>query len=245
MGATPRKIRPTLYSKRVEISDMVEGMSTISSFSKNLRRTTAALFASLLAVASMTVGAAPASAHDALIESNPADGETLTQTTDTIVLTFNNTIAEIGGKIQVTPASGQKIEADLTAQGKDAVLELPQPLANDDYTVSWRVVSSDSHAIEGEFAFIVNDPENAPLAPEETATPEPTASESSEATTEPSQTTEEDSQLVPAAPGDEATHEDSSKETSTNWVRVAIFGALGAAVGVLLLVIGNKRGRKN
>lgn len=203
----------------------------------------AALTASAIAFSTVAFSATAANAHDALVESNPADGATLTETTDTIVLTFNNTIAELGGKIQVSPSNGEPIEADLTAKGKDAFLELPENLANDDYSVSWRVVSSDSHAIEGEFAFVVNDPANVIVEPEPTAvatsespSAEPTTQESQEATV----TSAEDSGTDTAT---ETTGE-TEEASSTNWGRIAIFGGLGAAVGIVLVVLGNKRGRK-
>lgn len=211
-------------------------MSILSSATKSVRAVTVAI----VAAAFLAFGALPASAHDALTDSNPSDGETLTKTTDVIVLSFNNNIADLGGKILITPAQGEKIEADLKADGKDAFLELAEPLANDTYGVSWRVVSSDSHPIEGTFTFTVEDPNNI-AEPEETATPEPT--QTPETTQTPAETTQETTEQPGITATLDAEPEEAAK-SGVDWGRMAIFGGVGAAVGVVLVILGNKRGRK-
>lgn len=197
-------------------------------------------------------GITQASAHDALEKSSPSDGETLTKTTDTIVLSFNNEVAAVGGKIRVTPKGGETIEGDLTADGKDAIYTLDTPLANDSYTVTWRVVSSDSHPIEGTLEFAVEDPDN---AEQPVATTEPTASATDDsATTEPS-TDASNPEPTDTAETDAADAD--SEETSTtdgtnsdndsadiNWTRVGVFGLLGALAGVAVVIFNNKR-KKN
>jgi methionine-rich copper-binding protein CopC len=187
------------------------------------------------------IAATPANAHDVLLESSPADGATLTETTDTIVLSFNNDIAEIGGKIKVSSDEVSESEYDLSAHGKDAVLELDAPLANGDYTVAWRVVSSDSHPIEGGLTFTIDDPNNVPQespTPEESASEEPEPAETStNAAPQSSEEPTDASSNAPVSPTPDATTE----QPGINWGRIAVFGGLGALAGALLTYFTRKR----
>lgn len=244
---------------------MSEGSQTrvvtmdISVASRSVTRIATALVAAL---ALFAFGAAPASAHDVLIDTSPQDGAELTTTTDTIVLTFSNTVTEIGGKIRVAPADGEAVDGDLTADGKNAVYTFEEPLANGEYTVSWRVVSSDSHPIEGTFEFTVNDPDNVPST-EPIENPDPTDSVSTSAGSGDAANADDAAALnnTDTASTDAAQDPDSEAETpessstletsdsddsgsSINWSRIGIAALLGALAGVVL-VIFNKKRKKN
>lgn len=198
------------------------------------------LIAAVLAAAFAFIflGMTQASAHDALEKSSPADGDTLTKTTDTIVLTFNNDVAAVGGKIRVAAENGDVVDGDLTADGKNATYTFDAPLANDSYTVTWRVVSSDSHPIEGTYGFTVNDPDNVST----TATDDPSETASAPAT---DPTSESASPTEDTATSTESTTtaDDSTKDSSggINWGRVGIFGFLGALAGTAIVIFNNKR----
>lgn len=122
------------------------------------RRVRAALAALVLAVvisAATTLGAfAPAVAHDTLVSSSPADGETLTASPAEIRLTFSDDALPIAPQVIVFPEGTPPGEAqEATVDGRDVHLALPDPLAEGTYRVSWSVVSSDGHRIEGTYLF--------------------------------------------------------------------------------------------
>ena len=98
--------------------------------------------------------AAPALAHDVLEGSSPAPGQTLQAAPSEVRLDFNNHPLGVGVDVRVTDASGET-----WSEGAPDVLDrsVHQPLRAGApagaYTVVWRVVSSDSHPIEGTFGF--------------------------------------------------------------------------------------------
>lgn len=132
--------------------------------------------------------AAPATAHSALRDQNPGDGETIVTAPAAVSLGFNEDLIDAGTAVTVTGTDGQQ-----WTEGTPTVLgsELEQPLATeipaDTYTVVWRVVSADGHPIDGTFDFTVSVGVDAPAepvatetaepAPEVTDTPTPSASE--------------------------------------------------------------------
>jgi copper resistance protein C len=98
--------------------------------------------------------AVPASAHDAAESSSPADGATVATAPDKVSITFNNIPLGLGSQVKVTDAAGTD-----WADGKVEIVDnvasqkLREGAPAGKYTVVWRVVSSDSHPIEGTFAF--------------------------------------------------------------------------------------------
>src|SRR5690606_37470968 len=111
-----------------------------------------------LVVVSLAVGAGPASAHNVLISTDPADGSTVQSTPDAITLTFNEPAVALGTQIQVTGPDGSEL-----AVGEPRLVDnsVVQPLAEERpagaYQVVWRVTSADGHPIEGELAFEATD----------------------------------------------------------------------------------------
>ncbi|KHL04406.1 copper resistance CopC family protein [Sinomonas humi] len=104
--------------------------------------------------AGLALPAAAAQAHDVLEATNPANGSTVAAVPDAVVLTYDHTPIAIGTEIQVKDAAGTN-EADGAASVVDNnVTQAIKPGAPaGKYTVVWRVVSSDSHPIEGTFTF--------------------------------------------------------------------------------------------
>ncbi|MFC9334128.1 copper resistance protein CopC [Arthrobacter sp. NPDC057009] len=98
--------------------------------------------------------AVPASAHDAAESSSPADGATVATAPEKVSITFNNIPLGLGSQVKVTDAAGTD-----WADGKVEIVDnvasqkLREGAPAGKYTVVWRVVSSDSHPIEGTFAF--------------------------------------------------------------------------------------------
>ena len=98
--------------------------------------------------------AGPAAAHDAAESSSPAQGASVPVPPGKVSVTFNNKPLGIGASISVKDAAG--------AEWADGAVEIVDNVASQKlrpggpaggYTVAWRVVSSDSHPIEGTFTF--------------------------------------------------------------------------------------------
>nr|WP_232483167.1 copper resistance CopC family protein [Brevibacterium yomogidense] len=105
----------------------------------------------------LTVGQA-AHAHDQLVGSNPEEGAELDTQPEWLELTFSGEIQDVGTEIQVVDDSGDDISAgEVTVEGTKVSSALPDDLTPGDYTVQWRVVSSDGHPISGEFDFTLTD----------------------------------------------------------------------------------------
>ncbi|MBG6185295.1 methionine-rich copper-binding protein CopC [Arthrobacter sp. CAN_A214] len=135
-------------------------------------------FAALLAAVlfSILVFAAPAAAHDELSLSSPTEGATVQTLPEAIELTFTNAPAAIGSEVIITDPSGTDWADGAVSITNNVATQPTRPGAPaGTYQVQWRVVSSDSHAIEGSFAFTVNEGQEA-------AAPKP-GSEPAEAST--------------------------------------------------------------
>ncbi|MCO1338573.1 hypothetical protein BJH93_06655 [Kocuria polaris] len=125
-------------------------------FTRNTARSTAllALFAALLlalgaATAASLAGAPAAHAHDQLLSTDPADGDTLETAPEQLTLTFSGEIQDIGARVDLVDGDGTAYETDFAAEGGDLVVTPNGALPAGDYTLSWRVISSDGHPIEG------------------------------------------------------------------------------------------------
>ena len=218
------------------------------------RLATGTLVVALITAVLMAVGvswvllATPAAAHDALVSSDPADGAQLATSPTQVTLTFNNDLSEIGGQVVVTDSTGVAVTSGAPAVvGPTATLALPDPLANGAYTVTWRAVSSDSHPIEGTFAFTVADPA-AEVAEAEAAAAAAAEAEAAEAEA-----------AAATTPADEtATAEPTTDETPTPikatepapeeglpWGGIIIGALLGLAAGIAITIISKRRGRKD
>ncbi|WP_457947988.1 copper resistance CopC family protein [Pseudarthrobacter sp. alpha12b] len=100
--------------------------------------------------------AGPAAAHDAAESTSPAQGAALASPPAEVSVTFSNKPLGIGSSFSVKDAGGTEW-ADGSVQIVDnvATQKLRSGGPAGAYTVAWRVVSSDSHPIEGTFTFTV------------------------------------------------------------------------------------------
>ncbi|AUI53267.1 hypothetical protein AC20117_08110 [Arthrobacter crystallopoietes] len=110
----------------------------------------------LVAAAFVLFPAAGAQAHDELLSHTPEDGATVETMPEELTLTFSNVPVALGSVVQIQDSSGTNW-ADGEVQITDT--EVSQPIRADapagEYSVVWRVVSSDAHPIEGNFTFTV------------------------------------------------------------------------------------------
>ncbi|MDM7990979.1 copper resistance protein CopC [Arthrobacter sp. zg-Y877] len=129
-------------------------MSTF--FSKTGFAAAAAAF--LLALcAGLLVSAPPAAAHDELTGSTPAAGAVLDAAPKSVELTFSSIPAAIGSQVRVLAEDGTDwAEGQVRILDNTATQSVRPEAPAGEYTVQWRVVSSDAHPIEGTFGFTVS-----------------------------------------------------------------------------------------
>lgn len=126
----------------------------------------------LLALALLLGGGAAAHAHDELTGSDPAAGATVDVLPPSLELNFSNVPSGIGAQVQVMDASGTDwADGAVEIVDRTAVQPLRIGAPAGEYTVNWRVVSADSHPIEGSFAFTTREGSTTQLDAATTAEP--------------------------------------------------------------------------
>lgn len=122
----------------------------------------AAALGALLALLLST--AAPASAHAALIRTDPADGSVVQTAPQQVVLTFSEGVLLSADSLRVLDPQGKDVAADAPQHasgrnsGSTATVSLRPGLGNGTYTVAWKAVSQDSHPVAGAFTYSVGAP---------------------------------------------------------------------------------------
>ena len=114
------------------------------------------LFAAILGMLMVGAGAGVAVAHDTLLESEPGHGEHVDDSPEEIVLTYDAHILDVSPAIVLIGPDGEVEVGQPQVVGTQLLTEIP-PLDDGNYTVNWRVVSSDGHPISGTFEFAVGD----------------------------------------------------------------------------------------
>ncbi|MFG2636147.1 copper resistance CopC/CopD family protein [Streptomyces sp. NPDC048362] len=115
----------------------------------------------LLAVTgALLAGAAPASAHAALTGSDPAQGVVVTKAPTQVSLTFSEKVAMNGGSLRVLDPRGKPVQkgAPANVSGTTYAVRLTDGLAKGTYTVTYQVVSADSHPVSGAYTFSIGAP---------------------------------------------------------------------------------------
>lgn len=119
-----------------------------------IRQLQSALLGAAILTAALLGAVAPASAHDAAESTSPASGATVAAPPEKVSVTFNKNPLALGSQMLVNDAAG--------GNWADGAVEIVDNVASQKlkpgapagaYTVVWRVVSSDSHPIEGNFTF--------------------------------------------------------------------------------------------
>ncbi|MEU9245417.1 copper resistance protein CopC [Streptomyces sp. NPDC048385] len=122
---------------------------------------------SLIAVVALLVGAllsgaVPASAHATLTGSDPRDGGVLKTAPRQVTATFDESVVLVEDSLRVVDPDGRPVTAGRPhhtgGKGNTDQVNLTDGLGQGTYTVSWRVVSADSHAVSGAFTFSVGKP---------------------------------------------------------------------------------------
>jgi copper transport protein len=114
------------------------------------------LIAITVALAALT--AAPAAfAHAILQESTPSNNSVVRASPKTVSLRFNEAVETAFGSIRVYDCGGGRVDSGkILRPSKDSVaVTIDRRLAKGTYTVTWRVISADSHPVAGAFVFNV------------------------------------------------------------------------------------------
>lgn len=120
---------------------------------RTIRPLLAAVVAAFAFASALLFSAAPASAHDVAESTAPANGATVAEVPASVSITFNNRPLAIGSGVSVTSGGENWADGPVEIIDSQAVQKLRAGAPAGEYTVVWRVVSSDSHPIEGTFKF--------------------------------------------------------------------------------------------
>ena len=119
-----------------------------------MRRIITALFAAVV----LTGPAAEARAHAFLDHASPAVGSSVPTSPPIVTLWFTQDLEPAFSSVQVTDDAGQRVDLGNARIPQSSPAELQiglKSLPPGTYTVSWHVVSVDTHPTEGTFTFEV------------------------------------------------------------------------------------------
>lgn len=118
------------------------------------------------AIALVLVPADPAGAHALVEKTSPTIDEVVERSPGRVVIDFSEPVEVAFGAIRVYDTNGNRVddgEADHVTGNPDRVaVDLEPDLPHGTYTVTWQVVSADSHPISEAFVFHVGAPGNRP-----------------------------------------------------------------------------------
>ena len=119
---------------------------------------TRALAAACLALALLP---ATASAHALLEATSPERGARLERVPEQVSLRFSEPVEAEFGSVRVFDARGREVQDGRVfhpgGRGAEVAVRLRDGLSDDGYTVTYRVISADSHPVSGGFVFVAGD----------------------------------------------------------------------------------------
>jgi copper transport protein len=121
----------------------------------------------VLAVAgAVLAGATPASAHAALTGSTPQQGAVVNQAPTQVSLTFSERVALSDGSVRVLDPKGKRVDTGKAVDlgGTTYGVKLHSGLPDGTFTVTYQVVSADSHPVSGAFTFSIGAPSQTSVA---------------------------------------------------------------------------------
>lgn len=131
----------------------------------------------LLALTAVGLGAAPVSAHTELVSSSPEGGANVNTLPVSVELIFSEPVGSRGVFVVVTDPVGARVEVGEPEVTDDTVRQATKGRGPaGDYTLVYRVVSSDGHPVSGELSFTVEKG----TAPETAGEPQGSAEPSAE-----------------------------------------------------------------
>ncbi|MDX3670502.1 copper resistance CopC/CopD family protein [Streptomyces europaeiscabiei] len=117
-------------------------------------------------VGALLAGAVPVSAHAALTGSDPQQGSVVQEAPGQVSLTFSEKVAMSDGAVRVYDPKGKEADTgEITDLGGNSyAVELHSGLPDGTFTVTYQVVSADSHPVSGAFTFSVGAPSKTTVA---------------------------------------------------------------------------------
>jgi len=113
----------------------------------------------VLLVGTLAMRAGPARAHAFLDHAEPRVGSTVHSAPTGLSLAFTEPVEPAFSRVEVADAAGKRIETGPVEHPAPKTLTVSLPgLAPGSYTVTWSVVSVDTHSTEGHFTFSVQGP---------------------------------------------------------------------------------------
>ncbi|GAV46020.1 copper resistance CopC/CopD family protein [Streptomyces acidiscabies] len=111
----------------------------------------------LAVTGALLAGAAPASAHAALTGSDPTQGSVVAQAPTQVTLTFSEKIATDRDSVRVLDPKGNRVDAGAANNtgGSSYAVPLRSGLPDGTYTVTYQIVSEDSHPVAGAYTFSI------------------------------------------------------------------------------------------
>lgn len=119
------------------------------------------LLALLLGAATLLATATPATAHASVRQTTPFDGERIEpdDVPGAVTIEFNEAVEIPPNGIRVFDGTGARVDTDAAVPGTDdpflGGVALEDDLGDGSYVVTWRAVSADGHPIRGAFVFTV------------------------------------------------------------------------------------------
>ncbi len=111
-----------------------------------------------IAVAVAALAAVPSAyAHAILQQSTPSNNSVVRTSPSTVSLQFNEAVETAFGSIRVYDCGGGRVDSGkiLRPSKSSVAVKIGRKLAQGTYTVTWRVISADSHPVAGAFVFNV------------------------------------------------------------------------------------------
>ncbi len=114
-------------------------------------------------------GAVPASAHAALLRTEPAEGSVVATAPSRVTLHFSEGVLLSAGSLTVYDPAGRPVQRGTPqhAGGRpdSATIAVRSGLRDGTYTVAWKAVSADTHPVSGAWTFSVGAPSKTSAVP--------------------------------------------------------------------------------
>jgi copper transport protein len=118
-----------------------------------------ALAGTVLVLAIVAGTAGPAAAHAVLLGTDPSPQTTVKTPPEGVRLRFSEPVEVAFGAVRVFDVDGKRVDkGKITTEAGRREVVVPASLPGGTYTVTWRVVSTDGHAVHGGFQFYVGAP---------------------------------------------------------------------------------------
>ncbi len=138
-----------------------------------MRVSAATVVTAVLTGAFVVAGAGNASAHDALLGSDPAPGATVDAVPDRVTLRFAEPAQALGTQVAVLGPAGNVTAGRPVLAGSTVAVAVEPGAPAGAYRVSYRVTSADGHQVQGSWRFTATGAAPSGPTPDPTLTPIP------------------------------------------------------------------------